>query len=77
MDLDHFDMFSSLELHVKSHIIHSKFCGVSHPKIYIIINISSFLRYWRVLRVSVLRHFNILSRRITNGVLRKLSSWIL
>ena len=47
-------------------IINSKFCGVSHPKIlyyyYFIVS-----RYWEVLRVSMLRHFNILSRRMPMG----------
>ena len=36
MDLDHFDMLSSLVLYVKKVIsfiiVHSEFCGVSHPK---------------------------------------------
>ena len=40
---------------------------MSHPEFYIIINISSFLRYWRVLRVGVLRHFSIPSWKKPSG----------
>ena len=68
-------MLSPLVLYVKSHIIHNysfKVFWCVPSQNYIIINISSFLRYWRVLRVSMLRHFSISSRRISSGFFKEI-----